>query len=379
MASPDTICCICATRCTCTACHTTEDVAQVTSIFKTADPITGVAKSHTAQCGLKQLQASLLMHGFAYKAVSALVDRARGKAEAGVIDSEAFMQILHAFKREHAHQVEPPSGLDNSIHVLVIHAGFASNVLPVLHCLGERVFPRLAHAAMQLGGLARFEHVTLSDDSYHGLVPQGGQGMTIQAVLAYAAACAASSAHVWFQFVLDESVAASMLPVSVSTNAFENLVARAQKQDEDANDSDACSFGRVLKAIYTKSARRNEYELSADKRQARAAKRLLTQLLAYVYQPKSALASDLRKLPPPVTFAAGTCKDAGARAQRVKRGGGVRFRCEKRIAPLSRDLQASDLAVAWQQGAPKKVPKKAPKPFVPRSLISCNQILPWRV
>lgn len=342
--------------------HCAEDLTQVGSIFKTADPITGVQGAKGAQCTLKQLQSSLLMHGFAYKTVSALVDRARGKARAGAIDSEAFAEILHAFKREQAHDVQPPCGLDNSIHVLVIHGGFASSVLPVLHCLGERVFPRLSHAAMQLGGTCAFEHISLSDDSLHGQARQGGQAMTMQGVLAYAASCSASSAHVWLQvlpptppfrsawsdmraicscttranylsalqFVLDESVAASMLPVSVSSDAFENFVGRAQEEEEEAGDGEGPSFARLFKAIYAKSARGSEYELSADKRHARAAKRLLTQILAYAYQPKSASASDPRNPAPLVAFGAGTRKDAGARAQKL---GGEKPREELRCAP----------------------------------------------
>lgn len=72
------------------------------------------------------------------KAVSVLMDRARAKAQDGMILAETFGEILRGFRREECHEVEPPSGLANSIHVLVIHGGFARTVLPVLHCLGER-------------------------------------------------------------------------------------------------------------------------------------------------------------------------------------------------------------------------------------------------
>ena len=72
------------------------------------------------------------------KAVSVLMDRARAKAQDGVILAETFGEILRSFKREEWYEVEPPSGLANSIHILVIHGGFVRTVLPVLHCLGER-------------------------------------------------------------------------------------------------------------------------------------------------------------------------------------------------------------------------------------------------
>ena len=73
-----------------------------------------------------------------YKAVSVLMDRARAKAQDGIILAETFGEILRGFKGEQWFEVQPPSGLANSIHVLVIHGGVASTVLPVLHCLGER-------------------------------------------------------------------------------------------------------------------------------------------------------------------------------------------------------------------------------------------------
>lgn len=92
-------------------------------------------------------------------------------------------------------------------------------------------------------------------------------------------------------FGQDESVAASMLPASVELHSFENLVLLAEQQGAHAADSHALSFARVLKAIYTLRQGSNSYHLGADKRQARAGKRLLAHICAFVYQPKSTSSS----------------------------------------------------------------------------------------
>ena len=72
---------------------------------------------------------------------------------------------------------------------------FASGML-------RRVFARLAHCAMQLGGLVRFEHISLVDEGALAGEREGLHRMTTQACLDYASQCASSSAHVWFQFVM---------------------------------------------------------------------------------------------------------------------------------------------------------------------------------
>ena len=94
-----------------------------------------------------------------------------------LITAPALAAILHALKRGQARRAQPPAGLSNAIHVLVVRGGLSANTLPVLHVLHDRVFPRLRQAAMQLGGALRFEHVCLAAED--GGASEGGGGVRV--------------------------------------------------------------------------------------------------------------------------------------------------------------------------------------------------------
>ena len=261
---------------------------EVAKIIQTSDPVLGAPSAKLACCSLERLQPTLFLHGYPYKAVTQLMLRASEIAHNGFVDAEKFENVLSSFKREQARRAEPPSGLGNGIHILVLRAGAASSILPVLHVLQERVFPRLVQTAMQVGGFCRFEHLSLcSDEGSDGLEKEfcykefcyDDMRMTTEQCLEYAATCASKSAHVWFLFVVDEWVAASVVPARVQDAEMQHLI------NLTTNARDPGNFLTKLQTAYTKDTDSDAYVLKSTKSVARAIHRLQNSMKTFAYMP----------------------------------------------------------------------------------------------
>ena len=270
---------------------TEQDIQEAASIIQLCDPITGAASCKVPHCKLEHLRLNLLLHGFTYKAAWKIMDMAHAGCADGTLTSEVLGQILHAFKIERARQAEPPSGMGNGIHILVLRGGSPVSILPVLHVLQDRAFPRICQTAMQLGGTLNFEHVSLDGDvveddllqSKPGLEGGFGQNLRLSVAdcLSYAEVCASVSAHVWFLFVLDESAASATLPTKVPADAFQEIL------DLATEAGNPCLLIDSLQSLYEC---RGEYILKSDKRPStrRAIKVLRENVLAFVYFDDSA-------------------------------------------------------------------------------------------
>lgn len=279
---------------------TLEEAAKIVEMARfSRDPATGKqapVKGAAEQCRVdKQLRLTLFLNGYSYKAVRHIMRRAvhssfppadaracspaeqqallqhvmedntddigrkvrtkrqdiEGLMRRCLITTPALAAILHTLKRGQARRSQPPAGLSNGIHVLVVRGGLSANTLPVLHVLHDRVFPRLRQAAMHLGGALRFEYVCLAAEDGGASEGGGGVSMGVAECVEYARACASEALHVWFLFVLDEMEAAARLPPRMSQEAFQSLLSTT------AAAGDPAHFARALEAVY-------EYDQRAD-------------------------------------------------------------------------------------------------------------------
>ena len=138
-----------------------------------------------------------------------------------------------------------------------------SSIIPVIHVLQDKVFGRLTQTAMQLGGFVRFEHVSVLGDEHSDGFHSGSDNarISVQGLLDYASACSQTSAHVWFLFVFDESVASSDLPTEVSHSSLHRLISLATAAGDPAR------FVRILKSVYAKVEHEDHFRHAHDQQQ----------------------------------------------------------------------------------------------------------------
>lgn len=80
---------------------------------------------------------------------------------------------------------QPQCSFKNLQPTFFLHGGSASSILPVLHVLQERVFPRLAQTAMQVGGFCKFERLSLCADQDSDGLEYNHMRMTTEQCLEY--------------------------------------------------------------------------------------------------------------------------------------------------------------------------------------------------